>query len=55
LRWHEDGTGSELIGVYHDEMARGADGLLRFTARDFELVYNGPVDLPGRLRKPRTP
>jgi uncharacterized protein (TIGR02246 family) len=53
VQWREDGTGSELIGVYHDDMERGSDGVLRFTCRDFELVYSGPVELPGRLRRPR--
>lgn len=53
LQWREDGTVSELIGVYHDTMARDADGSLRFTVRDFELVYSGPIDGSGRLRAPR--
>ena len=54
LRWHDDGSGSELIGVYHDVMSRGDDGVLRFAVRDFELLYSGPVELPGRLRTPRS-
>ena len=53
LRWHDDGSGSELIGAYHDVMSRSDDGVLRFTERDFELLYSGPVELPGRLRSPR--
>jgi uncharacterized protein (TIGR02246 family) len=53
LQWRDDGTTSELIGVYHDRMARGDDGVLRFTERDFELIYSGPTDGSGRLRTPR--
>lgn len=53
LQWREDGTVSELLGVYHDTMARDDDGVLRFTVRDFELVYSGPLDGSGRLRAPR--
>lgn len=53
-QWHEDGTVSELIGVYHDTMGRDPDGVLRFTQRDFELVYSGPIDGTGKLRTPRT-
>jgi uncharacterized protein (TIGR02246 family) len=53
LRWHEDGTASELVGVYHDDMTRGPDGMLRFACRDFELIYSGTVELGGRLRSPR--
>jgi hypothetical protein len=53
LQWRADGTGSELIGVYHDEITLDADGRAWFTRRDFELLYNGPVDLSGRLRSPR--
>lgn len=53
LQWREDGTVSELIGVYHDVMARDLDGVLRFTQRDFELIYSGPIDGSGKLRSPR--
>lgn len=53
LQWSTDGTASQLIGVYHDRMARGDDGVLRFTERDFELIYSGPTDGRGRLRAPR--
>lgn len=49
LQWRADGTGSELIGVYHDRVVVDA-GRAWFTHRDFELVYNGPVALTGRLR-----
>ncbi|CAB4336735.1 MAG: hypothetical protein F2947_04625 [Actinobacteria bacterium] len=54
LQWREDGTVSELIGVYHDVMVRGLDGVLRFAQRDFELIYSGPIDGSGKLRTPRT-
>jgi hypothetical protein len=54
LQWRDDGTVSELIGVYHDVMARDLDGVLRFTQRDFELIYSGPIDGSGRLRPPRS-
>jgi len=54
LQWREDGTVSELIGVYHDVMTRGLDGVLRFAQRDFEVIYSGPVDGSGKLRTPRT-
>jgi ketosteroid isomerase-like protein len=54
LQWRDDGTVSELIGVYHDVMTRDLDGILRFTQRDFELIYSGPIDGSGKLRAPRT-
>jgi uncharacterized protein (TIGR02246 family) len=54
LQWRNDGTVSELIGVYHDVMARDLDGVLRFTQRDFELIYSGPIDGSGTLRPPRS-
>jgi len=54
LQWRSDGTMSELIGVYHDQMTRDADGVLRFAQRDFELIYSGPRDGSGKLRGPRT-
>lgn len=54
LQWRDDGTVSELIGVYHDIMARGVDGVLRFTQRDFELIYSGSMDGSGSLRPPRS-
>ena len=52
LQWRPDGTASELIGVYHDDVVRSEEGW-QFAHRDFELVYNGPLDLPGRLRDTR--
>jgi uncharacterized protein (TIGR02246 family) len=54
LQWREDGTGSELIGVYHDDLVADDAGQWRFARRDFELLYDGPVDLSGRLRTPRS-
>ena len=55
LQWRADGTGSELIGVYHDTMQVEGDGdELRFARRDFELLYRGPVDLSGKLRLRRS-
>ena len=53
LQWRDDGSIAQLIGVYHDAMERGDDGVLRFTQRDFELIYSGPIDGTGRLRLPR--
>jgi uncharacterized protein (TIGR02246 family) len=52
LQWRPDGSGSQLIGVYHDVIVDDA-GRCRFARRDFELLYDGPVDLSGRLRRPR--
>ena len=53
LQWRADGAGSELIGVYHDRVTADAAGRGWFTHRDFELLYDGSVELPGRLRTPR--
>ena len=50
LQWRSDGTASELLGVHHDTVALDAGGRALFTSRDFELFYNGPVTLAGRLR-----
>ena len=52
LQWRPDGTGSELIGVYHDTLSRTEAGW-RFAHRDFELLYAGPVTMEGRLRDAR--
>lgn len=54
LQWRSDGSGSELIGVYHDEIVASPDGVASFARRDFELLYSGPVALEGRLRSPRS-
>jgi SnoaL-like domain len=50
LQWRPDGTGSELIGVYHDEVVRADGDRCQFHRRDFELLYDGPVAMLGRLR-----
>jgi uncharacterized protein (TIGR02246 family) len=55
LQWRPDGSGSELIGIYHDVISVDQADRARFKRRDFELLYDGPVDLPGRLRSPRPP
>ncbi len=52
LQWRPDGSGSELIGVYHDALTRTPEGW-KFAHRDFELLYDGPVAVPGRLRNAR--
>ncbi len=51
LQWRRDRSASELIGVYHDDIAISDDA--RYSRRDFELVYSGPVSLPGKLHRPR--
>jgi uncharacterized protein (TIGR02246 family) len=48
LQWRRDGSAAELIGVYHDGV-RPVDGRWRFARRRFEVVYRGPLDLPGRV------
>jgi hypothetical protein len=48
LQWRADGEGSELIGVYDDVIVDDG-GTWRFAVRRFELVYRGPVELPGRV------
>jgi len=51
LQWRPDGSGSQLIGVYHDDL-RAVDGSWCFARRRFELVYRGPLDVSGRLYLP---
>jgi hypothetical protein len=51
LQWRPDGTGSQLIGVYHDEL-RAVEGSWCFARRRFELFYRGSLDLSGRLYLP---
>lgn len=53
LQWRTDGTGSELVGVYHDDVVTDPEGRAAFRLRDFEMLYRGPVDLNGALREPR--
>lgn len=52
-QWMEDGTRSELVGVYHDTMTRTDDGTLRFAEREFELIVRTAGDGTTRLRAPR--
>jgi hypothetical protein len=44
-------VGSELIGIYDDEVEIGADGEARFGSRTFALLYSGPVALDGRFHR----
>lgn len=53
LQWLPDGTASELIGVYHDDISIVGSADAVYSRRDFELIYSGPVSMPGRLRKVR--
>jgi uncharacterized protein (TIGR02246 family) len=53
LRWLPGGEGSELIGVYHDVLDGSSPEGWQFARRRFELIYDGGVDLPGRIRGPR--
>jgi uncharacterized protein (TIGR02246 family) len=47
-----DGSGSELLGVYHDDLRRESDAW-QFERREFELVYRGERAMPGRVyRRP---
>lgn len=48
LQWRPDRPGSQLIGVYHDDV-RASRGRWRFARRRFEVVYRGPADLSGRV------
>lgn len=52
VQWRADGTGSELIGAYHDIVGTGDDGVCRFLQRRFVLYYRGPITLPGRVYEP---
>jgi hypothetical protein len=51
LQWRPDGSASQLIGVYHDDI-KAVDGAWCFARRRFELVYRGSTDLSGRLYLP---
>jgi hypothetical protein len=53
LQWRADGQGSELIGVYHDTIKIDSTSHAAFARRDFELLYDGPVALEGRVRASR--
>ncbi len=49
LQFRERGeAGGELLGVYDDVASPAADGSWRFTSRSFRLLYNGPVEQPGK-------
>ncbi len=52
LQWRADGSGRQLIGVYHDDV-RPLDGRWQFTRRRFEVVYRGSLDVSGRLYLPQ--
>jgi hypothetical protein len=51
LQWRPDGRGSQLIGVYHDDI-RAVEESWCFARRRFELLYRGPLDVSGRLYLP---
>jgi hypothetical protein len=54
LQWSQrdaEVVGSELIGIYDDEVARHQDGDVRFSSRDFALLYSGPVAMTGRFHR----
>jgi hypothetical protein len=51
LQWRADGSGKQLIGVYHDDVRR-LDGAWSFARRRFELLYRGSLDVSGRLYLP---
>jgi hypothetical protein len=37
------------LGIYYDELLKGADGVWRFRRRDFQITYHDDVRLPGKL------
>jgi uncharacterized protein (TIGR02246 family) len=41
LQWRTDGTQTFVIGTYTDDCARSADGVWRFTRREFTEVVRG--------------
>lgn len=49
-QWRPDGTRSELIGVYHDELRLESDTTWRFASRAFELVAQNTTDGTARVR-----
>ena len=51
LQWLADGSGKQLIGVYHDQV-RPVDDAWCFTRRRFEVLYRGSLDVSGRLYAP---
>ena len=48
IQWRSDGKTTELIGDYHDEYVRTAEGW-QFATRRFQLRVNGPADRAARL------
>ena len=48
IQWRSDGKTTELVGDYHDEYVRTAEGW-QFAARRFQLRVNGPADRAARL------
>ena len=48
IQWRSDGKTAELVGDYHDEYVRTADGW-QFASRRFELRVSGPADRAARL------
>jgi hypothetical protein len=57
LQWSRHGddddevVGSELIGIYDDEVTIDSDGTARFAARSFALLWSGAVPLDGRFHR----
>jgi hypothetical protein len=54
LQWSRrdgDVVGSELIGIYDDEVTIGAEGTARFASRSFALLWSGAVALDGRFHR----
>lgn len=43
----ESNQGWSFIGTYHDQLVRTADGW-RFASRQFDFLYRGRTELPGR-------
>ncbi len=48
IQWRSDGKTTELIGDYHDDYVRTAEGW-QFATRRFQLRVNGPADRAARL------
>lgn len=46
---HILGNSFETIGLYYDELRRGADGAWRFLRRDFRPTYHNANPAPGQL------
>jgi hypothetical protein len=54
LQWSQSDdevAGSELIGIYDDEVTIDAEGTARFAARSFALLWSGAVPLDGRFHR----